>query len=92
MSKRSNGLTEAKIKKWIKEGRGNGHGPKYKPWLTARDVASKGRSHRIFGHKSRRIHHLFSDLELAVFLVLIGVTRQLISVSSFHYSKKSHLN
>ncbi len=70
MSKRSNGLTDAKIKKWIKEGRGKGHGPDYKPWMNVRDIASKGRSHRVFGHKSRRTHHLFSDLELAVFLML----------------------
>jgi len=34
------------------------------------DVPSQGRSHRIFGHKVRRTHHLFSDLELAVFLPL----------------------
>ena len=70
MSKRSNGLTEAKIKKWIKEGRGSGRGADYSPWLRVRDIASKGRSHRVFGHKSRRTHHLFSDLELAVFLAL----------------------
>ncbi|WJM85723.1 TnsA endonuclease N-terminal domain-containing protein [Dickeya chrysanthemi] len=28
------------------------------------------RSHRVFGHKSQRTHHLLSDLELAVFLLL----------------------
>lgn len=33
-----------------------------------RDVPSDGRSHRVFGHKSQRTHHLLSDLELAVFL------------------------
>lgn len=70
MSKRSNGLTEAKIKRWIKEGRGSGRGTNYSPWLRVRDIASKGRSHRVFGYKSQRIHHLFSDLELAVFLTL----------------------
>ncbi|HAS89188.1 MAG TPA: heteromeric transposase endonuclease subunit TnsA [Desulfovibrio sp.] len=70
MAKRSNGLTEAKIKRWIKEGRGKGRGLEYRPWLNVRDIASKGRSHRVFGHKSRRTHHLFSDLELAVFLFL----------------------
>ena len=45
-------------------------GKDYKPWLTVRDVPSLGRSHRIFGHKSQRTHHLLSDLELAVFLLL----------------------
>ncbi|WP_320173993.1 hypothetical protein [Maridesulfovibrio sp.] len=66
MAKRSNGLTEAKPKKWIKEGRGSGHGADYSPWLRVRDIASKGRSLRVFGHKSRRTHHLFSDLELVL--------------------------
>jgi hypothetical protein len=63
-------LTEPKVRKWIKEGRGDGRGRDYKPWLTVRDLPSQGRSHRVFGHKSQRTHHLFSDLELAVFLIL----------------------
>ncbi|WP_281559088.1 TnsA endonuclease C-terminal domain-containing protein [Thalassomonas sp. RHCl1] len=62
--------TEVKNAKWIKEGRGAGHGENYLPWLTVRDLASRGRSQRIFGHKSLRTHHLLSDLELAVFLIL----------------------
>lgn len=43
---------ELKIQKWIKEGRGQGFGNSYKPWLTIRDVSSEGRSHRVFGHKN----------------------------------------
>lgn len=62
--------TEVKNAKWIKEGRGAGHGEDYLPWLTVRDLASRGRSQRIFGHNSLRTHHLLSDLELAVFLIL----------------------
>lgn len=62
--------SDLKFAKWIKEGRGSGRGPDYKPWLTVRDVPSLGRSHRVFGHKTQRTHHLFSDLELAVFLLL----------------------
>jgi hypothetical protein len=62
--------SEVKNTKWIKQGRGAGHGDSYLPWLTVRDLASKGRSHRIFGYTSFRTHHLFSDLELAVFLML----------------------
>ncbi|VTX67395.1 Transposon Tn7 transposition protein TnsA [Acinetobacter junii] len=61
---------ELKIQKWIKEGRGQGFGNSYKPWLTIRDVSSEGRSHRVFGHKSQRTHHLLSDLELSTFLLL----------------------
>lgn len=62
--------TEVKNAKWIKEGRGAGHGESYLPWLTVRDLASRGRSQRVFGHKSLRTHHLLSDLELAIFLIL----------------------
>ena len=70
MSKRQYFNTEVKNAKWIKEGRGSGYGSNYQPWLTVRDLSSKGRSHRIFGHTSSRTHHLFSDLELAIFLIL----------------------
>jgi len=34
-------LTEPKIQKWIKEGRGDGRGRDYKPWLTVRDLPSQ---------------------------------------------------
>lgn len=62
--------SEDKNRRWIKEGRGQGTGSNYKPWLTVRDVASEGRSHRVFGHITQRTHHLLSDLELATFLLL----------------------
>lgn len=64
------GLTQAQIDKRIKEGRGQGHGPDYKPFIYTRDVSSLGRSHRLPGSKTQRLHHLLSDLELAVFLTL----------------------
>lgn len=70
MTSKKRGNSEAKNQKWIAEGRGSGKGSDYKPWLTVRDLASQGRSHRIFGHKTQRTHHLLSDLELAVFLLL----------------------
>jgi len=63
-------ISEATFFKWIKEGRGNGQNQNYRPWLTVRDLPSLGRVHRVFGHKSRRTHHLLSDLELSVFLLL----------------------
>lgn len=70
MGKKQYWNSEAKNQRWIKEGRGQGTGLNYKPWLTVRDVASEGRSHRIFGHITQRTHHLLSDLELATFLLL----------------------
>lgn len=70
MARKNNSNSEITTQKWIKDGRGAGSGKDYKPWLTVRDVSSEGRSHRIFGNKSQRTHHLLSDLELAVFLLL----------------------
>ncbi|MBO9496488.1 heteromeric transposase endonuclease subunit TnsA [Thalassotalea sp. G20_0] len=75
MAKKQYGNSEAKNRRWIKEGRGSGQGKDYKPWLTVRDLPSEGRSHRVFGHKSQRTHHLLSDLELAVFLLLEWSTK-----------------
>ncbi len=54
--------------KWLKEGRGQGELADYKPWIKISDISSSGRSHRVFGYKIRRTHHLMSDLELAIFL------------------------
>ena len=62
--------SEATNARWIKEGRGQGVGSNYKPWFSVRDVASEGRSHRVYGHLTNRTHHLLSDLELATFLLL----------------------
>ncbi len=70
MASKKSAISNAKYDRWIKEGRGAGQNADYKPWLTVRDFPSKGRVHRVFGHMSQRTHHLFSDLELAVFLLL----------------------
>jgi hypothetical protein len=39
----------------------------YKPFLTVRDVPSRGRSHRILSWTVGRQHHLFSDFEASFF-------------------------
>jgi hypothetical protein len=70
MARKDYHCSEATFEKWIKEGRGKGRGHEYKPWITVRGLPSLGRSHRVFGHKSQRTHHLLSDLELAVFMIL----------------------
>ncbi|MGL5666083.1 MAG: hypothetical protein ACRDD9_08160 [Shewanella sp.] len=51
--------TELQNQQWLREGRGSGHGS----WLTVRDISSQGRSHRVFGHKSQRTHHLLVQTE-----------------------------
>lgn len=47
----------------IKEGRGQGDGPNYKPWYRVKDVPSLGRRHRIYSVKFGRVMHELSDLE-----------------------------
>lgn len=63
MAKRQRGITENKIKKWLKEGRGQGIGIDYKPWLVVQDVPSEGRSHGERGIKIPRQYTFLSDLE-----------------------------
>lgn len=70
MAKRRYGVDEDKIARFIKENRGQGSGAEYRPWLSVQDVSSLGRSSRIHSRKTGREHHLLSDMETAVFLLL----------------------
>jgi hypothetical protein len=47
-----------------------GEGKDYIPWIKVQDFSSKGRSHRIAGWKTKRVHHLFSDQEKRMFFLL----------------------
>src|SRR6266849_4151842 len=67
MAKRKRKLDETVIDRRIKEGRGQGRGKDYKPWLTVQDVPSIGLATRILGWTTGRVHHLFSLLELKDF-------------------------
>lgn len=58
------------IEALIKEGRGNGIGSEYKPWIKIQDIASKGRVTRVKGIKTNRQHELFSDMETNYFYIL----------------------
>lgn len=69
MAKRRYSLDEEKIFRFLKEGRGQGYGAQYSPWLTVQDVSSLGRATRIRGRKTGREHHLFSDIETGAFLL-----------------------
>lgn len=62
--------TEAKFKKYINEGRGQGIGKDYLPWLKTYNVPSHGRRARNPGWKSGRLHHLMSDHETFYFYLL----------------------
>ena len=70
MAKRRRETTEKNIEQRLKEGRGQGAGAAYQPWLRIQDVPSQGLVHRIKGWKTGRVHHLLSKLELAYFLIL----------------------
>lgn len=67
MARQRYGFDESKIKRFLKEGRGQGRGAEYRPWLTIGDVPSSGRSHRLHGLTVDRVHHLLSDIECGLF-------------------------
>jgi len=45
---RSSEWTEAKLKRFLAEGRGQGERENYRPWLTVMDIPSRGRASRVF--------------------------------------------
>ena len=69
MARKKYSMTEARIRRFIREGRGKGSGSNYKPWHRVSDVPSLGRVHRPFGNKAGRQHHLLSDNEYFSFLI-----------------------
>ena len=62
MSIRKQRTTEAKIRKKIENGDGQGEGSNYRPYIRVGDFGSTGRVHRILS-RNGRIQHFFSDLE-----------------------------
>jgi hypothetical protein len=62
--------SEKAIEKFRLEGRGNGEGKHYLPWIHVAEVSSSGRSRRAFGIKTQREHHFLSDVEWNLFLLL----------------------
>ncbi|WP_066070803.1 heteromeric transposase endonuclease subunit TnsA [Neobacillus soli] len=70
MAKRKTELTEKKILDMEKEGRGQGEGETYKPWINIQDVPSIGVSTRGKGWKTNRIHQFLSKLERNYFYVV----------------------
>jgi len=61
---------DQKLKRYIKEGRGQGELEQYRPWLTIQDYSSSGRSSRVKGWKTGRIHHFLSDIETRYFYLV----------------------
>jgi hypothetical protein len=67
---RSSDWTEAKLKRFLAEGRGQGEGEHYRPWLTVMDIPSRGRASRVFSRKCNRVVHLLTDTQLRYFYLL----------------------
>lgn len=61
--------TQDDIPKLIAEGRGQGEGENYIPWIKVQEISSRGRTHLVRGNKTNRTHHLFSDNEHKYFLI-----------------------
>jgi hypothetical protein len=62
--------TEKKIAKMQAEGLGMGSDLGYIPWIQVKDISSLGRSRRVWSPKTRRTHHLLSDVEYNLFVAL----------------------
>lgn len=62
--------SEDKISQFQREGRGKGTFAEYHPWIEISDFSSVGKSRRVFSHKTGRVHHLLSDVEYQLFLLL----------------------
>lgn len=67
MGKRPRNSGKKAQKRRAKEGRGVGLGSDYKPYLYIHDVPSIGLVSRVWGWKTRRVHHFLSRLELKFF-------------------------
>ncbi|WP_405157897.1 TnsA endonuclease C-terminal domain-containing protein [Paenibacillus sp. FSL H8-0283] len=67
MSKFNYDASDAKLQRFIKEGRGQGRGAEYQPWLNVHSIASRGRVSRVSGWKTGRVHHFLSDNETRYF-------------------------
>ncbi|WP_051556557.1 heteromeric transposase endonuclease subunit TnsA [Alkalihalobacterium bogoriense] len=69
--------SNSKVKKYLKEGRGQGIGKEYIPWTKtySQEFSSKGRATRTFGLKTGRTHHLQSDNQYRAFLIFEHCTK-----------------
>ena len=62
--------TQNDIDRYVAQGYGQGSDADYKPWLRVQDVPSRGRSRKVHGLTTGRVHHVLSDLEYAYLVVL----------------------
>jgi hypothetical protein len=62
-------ISEATLGKLIKEGRGQGEGQNYQPFIKVQDFSSCGQANRDFGHTTQRQHDYFNKLEYQCYVV-----------------------
>lgn len=70
MGKKRRKWSEKQYQKYLKEGRGQGTGADYVPWIKIHDFPSNGVCSRVLGRTTGRIHHLLSRNETAYFYLL----------------------
>ena len=70
MSRSRRAWNQSIYNNYLREGRGQGIGADYNPWLHVQDFPSLGMVSRVSGATTGRIHHLMSNLELALFYLL----------------------
>ena len=70
MGKRNTRWSHRTYLRFLREGRGKGDLAEYKPWITTHDFPSSGKVARILGETTGRIHHLMSQNEKRLFLIL----------------------
>jgi hypothetical protein len=63
MSKRNRANGAQTIERRLAEGRGQGRGALYRPWLMVQDVPSRGLASRVSSPLNGRVYHLLSQLE-----------------------------
>lgn len=70
MPRRKRKMTGDAIQKLISEGRGQGEGEEYQPWIKVQDFSSRGQINRDVGSTTGRQHDYFSKLEHRYHLIL----------------------
>lgn len=70
MSRSRRAWNQSTYNKYLREGRGQGVGTDYNPWIHVQDFPSLGMVSRVSGTTTGRIHHLMSNLELSLFYLL----------------------
>lgn len=79
MRRNRSATTAARIARWVREGRGQGSTPDYKPWLRVHDVPSDGVSHRAPCETDGGKHRLLSYHEHAA-LLMAGADTSVVDV------------